>query len=83
MKMFPPSACRKSPAGAGLFLIDMVEWARVMQDAGTRENGSRSGRVRSHRPTGAEGAFAIVSLVPKWMRRTVTMEKLQLYSLSP
>jgi len=25
----------------------------------------------------------IVSLVPKWMRRTVTMEKLQLYSLSP
>ena len=56
---------------------------KVMQDAGTRENGSRSGRVRSHRPTGAEGAFAIVSLVPKWMRRTVTMEKLQLYSLSP
>lgn len=45
-------------AGAGLFLIDMVEWARVMQDAGTRENGSRSGRVRSHRPIGAEGAFA-------------------------
>ena len=29
-----------------------------MQDAGTWENGSRSGRVRSHRPTGAEGAFA-------------------------
>ena len=52
------SVCRKSPAGAGLFLIDMVEWARVMKDAGTRENGSRSGRVRSHRPTGAEGAFA-------------------------
>lgn len=36
----------------------MVEWARVMKDAGTRENGSRSSRVRSHRPTGAEGAFA-------------------------
>ena len=52
------SVCRKSPAGAGFFLIDMVEWTRVMQDAGTRENGSRSGRVRSHRPTGAEGAFA-------------------------
>jgi hypothetical protein len=26
-----PSARRKSPAGAGLFLIDMVEWARVMK----------------------------------------------------
>ena len=25
------SARRKSPAGAGLFLIDMVEWARVMK----------------------------------------------------
>ena len=25
------SVCRKSPAGAGLFLIDMVEWARVMK----------------------------------------------------
>ena len=52
------SVCRKSPAGAGLFLIDMVEWTRVMKDTGTREKGSRSGRVRSHRPTGAEGAFA-------------------------
>ena len=41
----------------GFFCIDMVEWARVMKDAGTRENGSRSSRVRSHRPTGAEGAF--------------------------
>ena len=25
------SVCRKSPAGAGLFLIDMVEWTRVMK----------------------------------------------------
>ena len=25
------TARRKSPAGAGLFLIDMVEWARVMK----------------------------------------------------
>ena len=29
------SVCRKSPVGAGLFLIDMVEWERVMKDAGT------------------------------------------------
>ena len=56
--MSTASVCRKSPAGAGLFLLDMVEWTRVMQDTGTRENGSRSGRVRSYRPTGAEGAFA-------------------------
>ena len=28
---FRTSVCRKSPAGAGLFLIDMVEWTRVMK----------------------------------------------------
>ena len=51
------AACEVPGVGAGAD-SSMAEWARVMKDAGTRENGSRPGRVRSHRPTGAEGAFA-------------------------
>ena len=54
----PSQSVEKERLELGFFCIDMVEWARVMKDAGTRENGSRSSRVRSHRPTGAEGAFA-------------------------
>lgn len=52
-----PQSAEKVQLELSLFLIDMVEWVRVMKDAGTRENGSRPGRVCGHRPTGAEGAF--------------------------
>ena len=48
------SACRKSPATAGLFCVYMIKWFWVMKDAGTRKNGSWCHRDCRYRKSGAE-----------------------------